>query len=127
MSKVNEAVQAAMAHVELCEQRIVALHFAARGLTVDQRTPDVNAGLSALHLALVEQELSAYRNLFMWAAVGNESARKEAKRRAFKRFLGERKSIMQLLDVEGKYPGQWSGAEEEEFRAELAAVDAPKE
>ncbi len=125
VKKVDMAVAAALARVELCKQRIVALHFAMGGVR-DKMTKEVERDFSALHAALYRELNYAYQSVFMWGTIiGGETA-KQAKRMAYKDFLNERTSIMQLLDTDGRYPWQWDGSEEEAFRKELEAMKGEK-
>ncbi len=118
MSKVNQAWLNALATVELCEQRLAALHFAMKG--IESRTKELSEECNRLHTQLCDNLNNAYRNIFMWGIVTNKPEyQKEARRIAFKKFLAEQINIMCYLELDNQYPGSWQVEEEEEFRKEI--------
>lgn len=116
MTKVEEAIDAAFAGVELQESRVRAFEYAVR--EVAGRFPGLSGALSEVRAAIYQNLLDAYRRVFMWGLL-EPKARLRAKELAFSKFLKEDAAIMEYLDPEHKSPGGWMSEEEERFRREI--------
>lgn len=120
MKKVNEAVKAALAHVEIAKSRCEAFMYALRGLEEYQRS-GLSQAVTAVHTMLYQNLNRAYETLFMWGLFSDE-ARAEGKKLALSKFLSEKQAIMHFLDNEGQAPGQWLSATEKEFRDDIKSL-----
>lgn len=125
MKKVNEAVKAALAHVEIAKSRCEAFMYALRGLEEYQRS-GISQAVTAMHTMLYQNLNRAYETLFMWGLFSDE-ARAAGKKIALEKFLSEGKAIMQYLDNEGQAPGQWLTATEKEFRDDIKSLSEKNE
>lgn len=118
-SNIAQAVEAALAGVELAESRYQAFMYAIKGIE-DWKRP--NEAIAAVSLALNKEIVEAYGRVFMWGSLVNGPARAKAKEIALAKFLSERNSIMGFLETDGKSPGRWMTDEEKKFRGEIKAL-----
>lgn len=122
MSKINQAVQAALNTIEDCKRRILMFEYAIRGMKNDS-VISINSlfetSVEVIHSKLYQKLNDAYSVLFMWGNIVPPEAMKEARKAAFKGYLKESDAIMQYLDMNLESPGCWDSKEEEEFRAEI--------
>ena len=113
----RKAVESNWKAIELTKQRLVAFQWAIAGLEKDRYIkPDVREGIKAIWSALSSKELDAYRSLFMMAIILPDELLEKTKREIIERFIGEGKSIMQYLNIEGELPNSFSGPDRETFR-----------
>jgi len=124
-SSIDSAVQAALNSIAISRSRIVAFHYAVKGLGNSQwrmNEPHIQKAVSALNGVLYEELNEAYRRLFMWG-IFDEKARKEAIDAAAEHFLKERMSIIELLFDDVRFrPERWETETEKRFRDEIAAL-----
>lgn len=122
--KVDQAVTAAFAGVELAEHKLQAFQYAIHSLRRDRSKDEcLENALRIVWGALYAECNEAYKRVFMWASVVPSKARIEAKKIALKRFLHESAGIMGYLYPDGDHPSSWSGSEREEFQKEIAALE----
>lgn len=117
MSKVKNAIKVALNTIEQCKYRIVMFEYSIRNRPRDDKTFD-NA-VNVIYAKLYRDLNDAYSALFMWGNIVPEEAQKEARKAAFKHYLGEKQAIMNYLQMDFKDPSQWYSSEEEEFRKEI--------
>ena len=116
MSKIDNALAAAIAGVELAEKRIQAFKFITEGLSeFDYR--QCNEELAQVHSMLYKKLNEQYRQVFMWGVLKPE-LRLAAKELALKHYLKKDSEIMNYLDSEGKTNSYYKD-EEEQFRKEI--------
>lgn len=120
LKKVDEALKATLAGIEIAQSRVDAFNYSLRGLLEYQRTP-ISGQIGVIHAALYENLHKEYQRLFMWGCL-DPAAQAEAKKIALKKFLSDNHSIMQFLDPEGRFPGRWQKSEEDKFRAEIKSL-----
>lgn len=127
MPKIDEAVKAAIAGVEIAEHKLTAFQYAIQNLQ-SRRSRDeaLEAALTAVWGALYHECLEAYRRVFMWATLVPDKARGEAKKMALERFLHDHNAVMSYLHPEGIQPSMWASNEEKEFRAEIKRLSKTK-
>lgn len=121
--KLNQAFVNAMATVQVCQERIAALSFAVKRQDQHSNLFHDDANVSTTLFAALYDDLNrAYAYVFMLANVTRKEEHiKEARRIAYRHFLSEQHGIMQLLNLDFEYPGSYSGAEQDQFRKEIAA------
>ena len=106
------------------EQRIAALHYAAKPVrnkhlnTKGESKANVDFG--NLHSELYNQLNEAYRNVFMFGVVSyDKKLIVRAKKLAFEHYLKEKCEIMSYLDFHGSYPCDL----ETQFKKELKFLE----
>ena len=106
------------AYKEACDlqQRIAALHYAAKPIRENNYEDLAKQDFESLHVSLYRRLNDAYSRVFMFGVVScDKSLMAQAKKMAFDRYLKENNEIMSYLDFHGSYPV----ALEDEFRKEL--------
>lgn len=129
VTQKDELIQTALDRVQIAEYRIMAFDWAARHLGRKMHTAqseEVSRALAIVRSALYEDELDAYRNLFMWGNLFKE-ARQKAKPRALARFIKDGYSIMQYLNLDGEMPFSWLSEDEDNLRKLLTDAANVKE
>lgn len=82
----------------------------------------INQGFSSpvrggeLYTRLMERELEAWRELFMWALVVDEKSLQRIRAAAYARFLSDQMSVSSYFLGENLQPRGWLVAEEQQFR-----------
>lgn len=127
VKKLDEAVKAALAGVEIAEHKLTAFQYAIHKLQSNRsRDESLESALRIVWGALYAECMEAYRRVFMWASVVPEKARAEAKKLALERFLHEHASVMSYLHPEGMTPSGWASSEETKFRDEIKSLSGGK-
>lgn len=127
--RINQAAAQALANIELQSQRIEALAWVARGLQAEYgSTPrEINEAVSVLTSALYRRLNDFYRSLFMFSLFSPETEAK-AKELAYRRFLRERMSIVQYLELDERIPHRYRSSLPDELRQEIEAeIEAEKQ
>lgn len=115
---VMERIELTQLHIRAVED---AAHFAAKGRFGQE------ADRGPLWELLIRQELDEWRNLFMWSITLDDAERDRIKAAAYDRFLKKGMSVSHWLSDDGRTPGHWLVADEEEFREMARKAFAPKE
>jgi hypothetical protein len=96
---LNQLARSALAEVQLVELRIRALQFAMDGIGRESKGAQ-EAG-SKVHYALVLRLMEAHEKLFSFTLFAHDdSTLKEAKIRAYRRYLACQQTIGDLPDLE---------------------------
>jgi hypothetical protein len=100
--KFNRLAKSALAEVQLIELRLNALQFAMDGLQCDDRSgKEAQDAASRVRYALILQLMSAHEKLFAFTLFAHDDAvLKEAKARAYKRYLTCQETIGDLPELE---------------------------
>ena len=118
------ATTQALADVNTSKMRVQAFEFATHKMPLGTRTPHLRTAIESIYLELHRQLNDAYGQFFMWALALDGETKHTARRMAYKRFLREGMAIMNYLEPDGDSPFAYSGADYEEFRAELDTLKA---
>ena len=111
----RKLVEESLQRVELWQEAIRHVEAAQYLLARVRRDKPTLGG--DLRTALVEQELDAWRGVFMWALDLTDEERTRIKAAAHDRFLGAGKNYSHWLTETGELPGHWLEADEEDVRA----------
>lgn len=116
-------VEEALARVEVIQKHQEAVMAAS--YYVNYRKPHLQVVAGNLLDHLNALELDEWRNVFMWALTVTDAERDRIKAAAQERFLSDKMHVAQWFH-DGTTPGKWLVADEEEFRAMVKEVFAPK-
>jgi len=110
----KKLVEESLERVEMWQEAIRHVEAAQSLLARARRDKPTPGG--DLRTALVEQELDAWRGVFMWALDLTDEERHRIKVAGADRFLGKSKHVANWLTETGESPSHWLEAEEEEIR-----------
>jgi hypothetical protein len=120
-SKLDDAAAAALAQVEYWDMVHEALTFVQHALAnryVQEEA--VRDAASRLFGEIYKHKNDAWRNLFMWSTLTTGETRRQAKRLAMQRFLGENMNLTQYLNRQGRFDGAgWLHEDELKLRDEV--------
>lgn len=123
---LEQAFIATQARLQLYEQQLEALHFVMRsfGHGGFNSTSDIAARGSAdpLFTMVYQRIVTAQRDVLAFGSLLGGDALNKAKYMAYLHFLNERYSIMHMLNSHGGYEGSWRTADEQAFKAQIAAA-----
>jgi hypothetical protein len=115
-------VEEAMVRIEHLQAHISAIEAAAR--CIHERKRHIQIEYGTLRELLYQEEMSEWRNLFMWAITLDEAERDRVKAAAHHRFLADGMHVAHWIN-NGVSPGSWLSADEDEFRAMAKAAFMP--
>ncbi len=117
---VEQAALISLARINYIEKKLASLHFAMGSGSRRGYQGEAMPDCSGLRSHLYQELNDAYKNMFMFALVGNNKAiEKKALKMASDRYLREGIHIMSFLDIFNGMNG-YSTMEESEFRADIA-------
>lgn len=120
----RRALRNAWANLELFEAQLSALDFATRDLCHNAHRAEHEREVASnawwtLRSVIHAKFMEAHRIIFMFAHVGTEEDKEEAKKLAYRSFFKKDYGIMHLLEYGFRHPSSWRVTEEQVARADV--------
>lgn len=119
----KEIVSQCMERVKCWQHHCAAIDAACYALNNDKRHVSVETG--NLRDLVIQRELDAWRDLAMWGLTLDKDERDRIKAAVHERFLRDGMNVAKWFS-NGRDPGSWLAADDEEFRAMAREYFAPK-